>query len=68
MRRLVLDGKQALTVTDNSFMNVLCLDGECDICFEGEIYKVQKGDSYFMPAGMGAFAADGKATLILSEV
>ncbi len=68
VRRLCLDGTAELNVTENSFVNLLCLDGECTVSFDGEKYPVLKGDSYFLPAGMGDFTVCGTATLILSEV
>ncbi len=68
VRRLCLDGAQGLTVTKDSFMSLLCLEGEATLLAGGKEYKACKGDSYFLPAGMGAFTAEGNATLILSEV
>ena len=66
--RLTLDGKTQLAVGADSFLSLICIDGECAITFEGESYPIVKGDSYFLPAGMGAFTLDGTATLILSRV
>lgn len=66
--RLALDGKTELAVDVDSFLSLICIEGEGEISFEGEIYPVVKGDSYFLPAGMGAFTLDGTATLILSRV
>ncbi len=68
VRRLNLDGNQSLCVTDDSFMSVLCLEGNAVICADGVEYKAVKGDSYFLPAKMGDFTVEGKALLILSEV
>ncbi len=66
--RVTLDGKQLLTADEDSFVNLLCLDGACELVFDGESYPVRKGDSYFLPAGMGKYTAEGSATLILSKV
>ena len=66
--RLALNGKTDLTVTDDSFLSLICIEGSCEISFEGESYPIAKGDSYFLPAGMGDFSVLGNATLILSRV
>ncbi len=66
--RLTLDGKTDLTVDSDSFLSVICIEGACAISFEGEPYPIVKGDSYFLPAGMGDFTLEGNAMLILSRV
>lgn len=67
-RRFQLDGAVTLTATSESFLSVLCLDGEASIKYGGESYAISKGDSYFIPAGMGDFDINGKVTLIISNV
>lgn len=66
--RLTLDGKTDMTVDAESFLSLICLEGSCAIRFDGESYPLVKGDSYFLPAGMGDFTIEGNATLILSRV
>ncbi len=66
--RLCLDGSADICATRESFINILCIDGEAKIIADGKEYAIAKGESYFIPAGMGAFAIEGRATLILSEV
>ncbi len=68
VQRLILDGEAKLAVGEESFMSVLCLEGGVELFANGEAYTVCKGDSYFLPAGMGEFSVKGNATLILSEV
>jgi mannose-6-phosphate isomerase len=66
--RLTLDGKTDLAVGSDSFLSLICIDGDGSISFNGEAYPFTKGDSYFLPAGMGAFSLNGAATLIASRV
>ena len=66
--RLALNGKTDLTVGADSFLSLICIEGSCEISFEGESYPLVKGNSYFLPAGMGDFSVLGNATLILSRV
>ena len=70
-RKLTVDASndgESLTVTRESFVSLLCIDGEGEIIFGGESYAVRKGDSYYLPAGMGNCKLVGEITVILSEV
>ena len=55
-------GNITLNVTDDSFMHVLCLSGEGTIGGQ----PITKGDSYFLPAGLGAVEVTGTAEIITS--
>lgn len=66
--RLSVDGAETLTVGDDSFTSVLCIDGAGSIYYGDTEYRIVKGDSYFMPAGMGKFDIRGMLTVILSEI
>ena len=68
VRRLSLTEKTKLSVSDESFMSVLCIEGDGNIIFEGDRFPICKGDSYFLPARMGEFEVDGNMTLMLSEI
>ena len=57
-----------LTVSEKSFCHILCIAGSGAIEFENEIYPVNRGDSFFLPANMGKFAIIGELTVICSEV
>ncbi len=48
--------------TDEGFIHVLCLSGEGTVGGE----PMKKGDSYFLPAGMGKVAVTGSAEIITS--
>ena len=68
VRRCELDGKQLLEVTEESFLHILCTDGEGEIVYERESYPFEKGDSYFLPAGLGEIKLRGEATLLLTTL
>ena len=63
-----LRGKIDLEANIGSFNSILCLDGNASITFNGESFKVTKGDSYYIPAGMGKYTIDGSAEIIVSEI
>lgn len=56
-----------LCVTEESFMHLLCVKGEGYITFDREKYPIAKGDSYFLPAGMGDVSLSGDVTLLVSS-
>lgn len=63
-----INGKEELSAEKDSFLSLLCLDGEGELEFDGEIYPISKGDSYFCPAGMGGISVEGKLSVICSEL
>ena len=50
-----------------SFASVVCLDGEGDICHGENKYKIKKGDSYFIPAGV-EFKIAGNLEIIMTTI
>jgi len=59
----------ALEATEKSFLSLTFLDGEGEIAFAGEKYPFAKGETYYMPAGMGKFTVTSKgANVIVSEI
>lgn len=58
-----LTGEQDLTA-DDSFLHILCLDGEGDIGG----YPMKKGDSYYLPKGLGSVHVSGNAEIITSRI
>lgn len=58
-----LIGEQNLHA-DDSFLHVLCLDGEGNI----DGYPMKKGDSYYLPKGLGTVHVSGNAEIITSKM
>lgn len=61
---LELQNTAKINVTSDSFVNLLCLEGEGQI----DDVKFKKGESIFIPAGLGELELNGNAKLILSKV
>ena len=59
---------EALETDSESFHSLLCIEGEGSIMYKGEHYPLSRGDSYFLPAGMGAYTLCGNATLLVSRI
>jgi mannose-6-phosphate isomerase len=68
VRRLDQNGTATLTAPPESFVSLLCTEGEGAIVADGASYPIVKGDSYFIPAGMGEFSLSGKLDVVISEV
>ena len=50
--------------TADSFVSLLCLSGEGALITGGESLALHKGESVFLPAGMGAYRLAGSMTLL----
>ncbi len=61
---LCLDGQEWIKVCDKSFVSVLCVDG----CGTIDGNDFSKGDSFFLPAGLGEVALTGQAKLVVTRV
>jgi mannose-6-phosphate isomerase len=48
------------------FASVICLDGDGEIIAGREKYKIKKGDSYFIPAGIDSIQLAGGLDLIIT--
>lgn len=61
---LHLDGAMEAIVGTESFVSLLCFDGAGAILQGGERMMVPKGQSVFLPAGMGEYQLEGRMTLL----
>lgn len=64
----VVEGESTDTVGTDSFRSLLCLDGEGTICCGERSDPIRKGDSYFLPAGMGEYSVYGHLKLFVSSL
>ena len=69
VRRFVLENSvREEFVGAESFVSLLCVEGSGVICHGEEEYPIERGESYFLPAGMGAYRCKGCMTLLCSEL
>lgn len=59
--------EQGLCCDLESFQHLLVLEGSGSIVHQKESYPLQKGDSYFLPAGLGSYHLIGEVKLLLSK-
>ena len=56
------------SVSPESFVSLLVLAGEGAVKHRGEMYPVKKGQSVFLPAGLGDYALTGRMKLLRTRV
>ncbi|MCL2095853.1 MAG: class I mannose-6-phosphate isomerase [Oscillospiraceae bacterium] len=61
------NGAKAFDAGD-SFASVICVEGRGEIIHQKNIYKINKGESYFIPAGSGKFEIRGSFEIILTRL
>lgn len=59
-----IDGKVNLFADENSFINILVIDGSGKI----DDMEFKKGDSFFIPSSFGNFEIDAKAKLLVTSL
>lgn len=68
VKRLEIGGERKISVTEESFVHLLCINGGGKLIYEDEEYEICRGDSYFLPAGLGDLLLEGNMTVILSQI
>ena len=64
-----VDTSAALEADKSSFANILVLDGGCVLSSEGnDAVELKKGDSVFIPAGLGKFELTGKCSAVMTHI
>lgn len=70
--KLNLDGsvmkKMEGFVSEASFESILILDGKGTISKQGETLEYKKGDSFFLPAGSGAYQIEGACDALITTI
>ena len=61
---LTVEGTMADSVTPESFVSLLVLAGEGELRCGDETYAVKKGQSVFLPAGMGGYELAGRMKVL----
>ena len=65
MTLLTVDGVFEDTATEESFVSLLVLEGDGSLTDGNNVFPLKKGDSVFIPAGLGAYRIEGKGLKIL---
>ena len=69
VKREIIDGVSNIDASTDSFMIIMCLDGEATITDNlGGVTHVKKGESILVPAVITSMKAEGNATFMTSTV
>ena len=69
VKREIIDGVSTIDASSDSFMIIMCLDGEATITDNlGGVTHVKKGESILVPAVITSMKAEGNATFMTSTV
>lgn len=70
--KLNLDGrvmrKVEGAVGEESFVSILMMNGSGKIVCDGESVPYRKGDSFFLPAGSGAYTVEGSCDALITSI
>ena len=70
--KLNLDGnimkKLEGNVSETSFASILLLDGKGTISSQGETLEFERGDSFFLSAGSGAYTMEGSCDALITTI
>lgn len=58
----------SMNATEESFVHLLCLGGEASVTWNGGVMKIDKGESVYIPAGMGEFSVSEGADIVVSTL
>ena len=68
MFKLDVDGSYTAKADDESFVSLLCLEGEGKVSCGGTTLSFVKGESIFIPASSGEFTIEGKLEILESTL
>ena len=66
--RIHLSGETRRTVDEESFEGIFCAEGTAVLCADETALTLQKGDTVFLPAGMGTYTLRGEAMCLSMHV
>lgn len=66
--RLDVHCRADLACDGRSFQHLLCVEGNGAILHNGERYPFARGDSFLMPAVLGAYEIEGECRMLLSRI
>ena len=66
--RIHLSGETRRTVDEESFEGIFCAEGTAVLCADETALTLQKGDTVFLPAGMGTYTLRGEAMCLSMRV
>jgi mannose-6-phosphate isomerase len=66
--KLDVKTKAALCCDGSTFHHLLCVEGGGVLKAAGDTYRIERGDSYFLPACLGDYEIHGQSRLLLTHI
>lgn len=67
VREIKLDGKKSLLADERTYHALIVTDGKLDIIGKDFCINMSAGETVFIPAAMGEYKLEGKATVLLTS-
>lgn len=67
VNRMLLDGEMALYFGGESFVTIMCIDGEASLMYEGREMTIKVGETVLVPAALRAIRFRGKGVLLVAR-
>ena len=68
LNRIIIDKSTDFIADDNSFVSLVCIDGEGTVSLNGEEITVRKGECLFIPASAGKYTLSGDMSLLETKI
>ena len=68
VRQISVDPLFKGSVDEECFLSLTCIKGDGVLVWGEEELKIERGDTYFLPAGLGEFSLRGEMKLISARV
>lgn len=68
LNKLNVKGEKSRIADENSFVSLVCAEGNGTLTLDGNAYDIKKGDSYFIPAQAGEFKISGNLSVFETKI
>ncbi len=67
VNRVLVDGEMEMKFSGESFVAIMCIDGEASLVYSGGKMVLKTGETVLVPAALKAIALKGKGTLLIAQ-
>ena len=68
LNKLNVSGNMSRSVSENSFVSLVCAEGEGKLIYNETEYDIHKGDSYFIPASDSEYKLSGNLSVFETKI
>jgi len=67
VKEVKISGSQTFCADENSYHALIAVDGEAELITENSKQRIKTGETVFVPASLGEYTVEGKATVLLTR-